>query len=52
MVIRMLGGVCFLVGALIAVYNLVRTVTSPTTELPRQGLDALPAMSTLGVAGA
>ena len=32
-VIRMLGGVLFLTGGLIMVYNLIRTVTSPTTEL-------------------
>ena len=35
MIIRMLGGVCFLIGALIMVYNLIRTVNSQTTELPR-----------------
>src|SRR5450755_3914437 len=38
MVVRMLGGVCFLIGGLIMVYNLIRTVTSPTTEVQRQGL--------------
>jgi cytochrome c oxidase cbb3-type subunit 1 len=52
MVIRMLGGVCFLIGALIAVYNMIMTVRSPTTELPRQGFAAAPVLSTLGVAGA
>jgi cytochrome c oxidase cbb3-type subunit 1 len=36
-VIRMLGGVFFLTGALIMVYNLIRTVYSPTTEAPRAG---------------
>ena len=52
LVIRMLGGVFFLIGGLIMVYNLIRTVTSPTTELPRHGL-AAPAVSPhLGVAGA
>ena len=52
MVIRLLGGVFFLIGALIMVYNLIKTVTSPTTELPRQGLAAAPVSSNLGVAGA
>jgi cytochrome c oxidase cbb3-type subunit 1 len=52
MVIRLLGGVLFLIGALIAVYNMIRTVTSPTTELPRRGLLASPVLPTLGVAGA
>jgi cytochrome c oxidase cbb3-type subunit I len=52
MVVRLLGGLFFLTGALIMVYNLIRTVTSPTTELPRQGF-AAPAMAPhLGVAGA
>jgi cytochrome c oxidase cbb3-type subunit 1 len=37
MVLRLLGGLCFLTGMLIMVYNLVRTVRSPTTEVPRQG---------------
>ncbi|MCW3476767.1 cytochrome-c oxidase, cbb3-type subunit I [Rhodovastum sp. RN2-1] len=32
-VIRMLGGVLFLIGALIMVYNLIMTVYSPTTEV-------------------
>jgi cytochrome c oxidase cbb3-type subunit I len=36
-VIRMLGGVFFLTGGLIMVYNLIRTVYSPTTEAPRAG---------------
>ncbi|MGE0415177.1 MAG: cytochrome-c oxidase, cbb3-type subunit I [Acetobacteraceae bacterium] len=31
-VIRMLGGVLFLIGALIMVYNLIQTVRSPSTE--------------------
>jgi cytochrome c oxidase cbb3-type subunit 1 len=31
-VIRMLGGVCFLIGALIMVYNLIMTVVGPATE--------------------
>jgi cytochrome c oxidase cbb3-type subunit 1 len=31
-VIRMLGGVMFLTGALIMVYNLIKTVRSPSTE--------------------
>jgi cbb3-type cytochrome oxidase subunit 1 len=48
----MLGGVCFLIGALIAVYNMVKTVTSPTTEVPREGFAAPQVLSTLGVAGA
>ncbi len=51
-VIRMLGGVFFLIGALIMVYNLIRTVTSATTELPRQGVAAPALASNLGVAGA
>jgi cytochrome c oxidase cbb3-type subunit I len=34
-VIRMLGGVFFLTGAIIMAYNLIRTVYSPTTEVPR-----------------
>jgi cytochrome c oxidase cbb3-type subunit I len=51
-VIRLLGGVCFLLGALIMVYNLIRTVISPTTEQPRQDLAAPVLASNLGVAGA
>jgi len=52
MVIRMLGGVFFLTGGLIMVYNLIRTVYSPTTEQPRPGL-TLPAPSpNYGLAGA
>ena len=47
-VIRMLGGVFFLIGGLIMVYNLIRTVYSPTTERPRSGLRA----NNLGLAGA
>ena len=35
-VIRLLGGVCFLSGALIMVYNLIQTVRGPATE-PRGG---------------
>jgi cytochrome c oxidase cbb3-type subunit I len=50
-VIRMLGGVFFLIGGLIMAYNLIRTVTSPTTELPRQGLADVILPSHLGVAG-
>jgi len=50
MIVRMLGGVCFLLGMLIMVYNLIRTVTSPTTEQPRQGLAAV--APNLGLAGA
>ena len=48
----MLGGVLFLIGGLIMVYNLIRTVTSPTTELtaPRRRRFGLTAQ--LGVAGA
>jgi cytochrome c oxidase cbb3-type subunit 1 len=38
MVIRMIGGVFFLIGGIIMAYNLRKTVTSPTTEQPRQGL--------------
>ena len=41
MVIRMLGGVLFLTGALLMVYNLWMTVRSPTTEAPRAGTVAL-----------
>jgi cbb3-type cytochrome oxidase subunit 1 len=52
MVIRMLGGVFFLIGALIAVYNMVRTVTSPTTELPRHGMAGPVVSPAFGVAGA
>jgi cytochrome c oxidase cbb3-type subunit I len=51
-VIRMLGGVLFLIGGLIMVYNLIRTVTSPSTELPRRGFAARALPSHLGVAGA
>ena len=35
LVLRMIGGVMFLIGGLIMAYNLRRTVTSPTTEAPR-----------------
>jgi cytochrome c oxidase cbb3-type subunit 1 len=52
MVIRMLGGVFFLIGALIAVYNMIRTVTSPTTALPRPSLAASALPPNLAVAGA
>jgi cytochrome c oxidase cbb3-type subunit 1 len=31
-VIRLIGGLFFLTGALIMVYNLIQTVRSPTTE--------------------
>jgi hypothetical protein len=34
------------------VYNLIRTVTSPSTELPRRGFAARALPSHLGVAGA
>jgi cytochrome c oxidase cbb3-type subunit 1 len=51
-VIRMLGGVLFLTGMLIMVYNLIRTVTSPTTEAPRAGLAAPAVSPNLGLAGA
>jgi cytochrome c oxidase cbb3-type subunit 1 len=51
-VIRMLGGVLFLIGGLIMVYNLIRTVTSPSTELPRHGVAASALPIQLGVAGA
>ncbi len=44
-VIRMLGGVLFLTGALIMVFNLIMTVRSATTEIR-------PARSTAAVAGA
>lgn len=40
MVIRMLGGVCFLLGMLIMVYNLIRTVTSPATAMPDRSATA------------
>jgi cytochrome c oxidase cbb3-type subunit 1 len=51
-VIRMLGGVFFLTGGLIMVYNLIRTVYSPTTEAPRTGIAivGLP-LDALAVAG-
>jgi len=39
-VIRMLGGVLFLTGTLIMVYNLVMTVWSPTTERRAAALPA------------
>jgi cytochrome c oxidase cbb3-type subunit I len=52
MVIRMLGGVFFLIGALIAVYNMIRTVTSPTTAQPLPNRAAPALASNLGVAGA
>jgi cytochrome c oxidase cbb3-type subunit I len=51
-VIRMLGGVLFLIGGLIMVYNLIRTVTSPSTERPRHGIAASALPIQLGVAGA
>jgi cytochrome c oxidase cbb3-type subunit 1 len=51
-VIRMLGGVLFLLGSLIMVYNLIRTVTSPSTEVPRQGLIVPTGSPQLGLAGA
>ena len=51
-VIRMLGGVLFLTGGLIMVYNLIRTVTSATTERPRHGIAASALPIQLGVAGA
>ncbi len=35
-VVRLLGGLLFLSGALIMVYNLIQTVISPTTEVPRE----------------
>jgi len=50
-VIRLLGGVFFLTGALIMTYNLIRTVVSPTTELPQQGRAAPAPMGGLAVAG-
>ncbi|MFL5253667.1 MAG: cytochrome-c oxidase, cbb3-type subunit I [Rhodopila sp.] len=40
LVLRMIGGVLFLIGGLIMAYNLRRTVTSPTTEEPRIGSSA------------
>jgi cytochrome c oxidase cbb3-type subunit 1 len=45
MVIRLLGGVCFLIGGLIMVYNLIRTVTSETTEVRHQGLTGQAALA-------
>jgi len=44
-VIRMLGGVMFLTGALIMVYNLIMTVHSPTTERRPAGLSANTALA-------
>ena len=38
MVIRLLGGVFFLIGALIMVYNLIRTVTQPDHRTTAAGL--------------
>jgi len=35
-VVRLLGGLFFLIGALIMVYNLIQTIISPTTEAPRE----------------
>ena len=52
MVIRLLGGVFFLIGALIMVYNLIRTVTSPTTERAAPGPRSSRPVVNLGVAGA
>ena len=40
-VIRLLGGLMFLIGALIMVYNLFQTVRSPSTE-PRLGAAGRP----------
>ena len=38
MVLRLLGALCFLIGNLIMVYNLIMTVASETTEQPAKGL--------------
>src|SRR5208337_4900025 len=50
-VIRLLGGVFFLIGGLIMTYNLIRTVIGPTTELPQQGRAAPAPMGGFAVAG-
>ena len=42
-VIRLLGGLLFLSGALIMVYNLILTVRSPTTEASRHAAPIAPA---------
>jgi len=49
-VIRLLGGVFFLTGGLIMVYNFYRTITSPTTELP-QAIPLVPVTSPAGALG-
>ena len=33
---RLIGGLFFLTGGLIMVYNLIQTVRSPTTEIPHE----------------
>jgi cytochrome c oxidase cbb3-type subunit I len=38
MVIRLIGGLLFLTGGLIMIYNLIMTVRSPSTEAPRSDL--------------
>ncbi len=50
-VVRTLGGVFFMIGGLIMVYNLIRTVYSPTTELPRVAVGSGYAPDALAVAG-
>jgi cbb3-type cytochrome oxidase subunit 1 len=51
-VIRLLGGLMFLGGALIMVYNLIQTVRSRTTEQPVMRLAPLAGLDpTLAVAG-
>jgi cytochrome c oxidase cbb3-type subunit 1 len=50
--IRLLGGLMFLGGALIMVYNLIQTVRSRTTEQPVMRLAPLAGLDpTLAVAG-
>jgi cytochrome c oxidase cbb3-type subunit 1 len=44
MVLRLIGGLMFLVGAVMMVVNMVLTINSPSTEIQSRGLD-LPAGS-------
>jgi len=43
-VLRMIGGLLFLAGAIMMVVNMVLTINSPSTEIKSRGLD-LPAGS-------
>ncbi len=51
MVIRMMGGLLFLTGAVLMAYNLIMTVQSPTTEAPRAEPEPAGLPAGLAVAG-